>query len=227
VKTATPIEIRKMKENFGKKYPNATMSKFDFEVTFAKDGTEESRDIFFKVDNLTSYDITSDAFRSNPEWTKFLHWVDGWRSVLPDMIFRPNKDFKMNVHSFKVYVTETENFVTIKPTYNKPKDTFIDNLPCDYHSNSYFCSLTAAYVATFKCGISEDHLTNNLPNSHSNTVTSIVRFHLHFHLSRLMRNPKLLDQYITKDDIWAIRKFTSVHETWEKRTDSSHANLGT
>ena len=42
-----------------------------------------------------------------------------------------------------------------------------------------------------------------------------------------MRNPKLLDQYITKDDIRTIRKFTPVRETWEKRTDSSHANLGT
>jgi hypothetical protein len=59
VKAATPIEFRKMKENFRKKYPNATMSKFDFEVTFAKDGTVESRDICFKVDNLTSYDISA------------------------------------------------------------------------------------------------------------------------------------------------------------------------
>ena len=163
VKAATPIEIRRMKENFRKKYPNAAMSKFDFEVTFAKDGTVESRDIFFKVDNLTSYDITSDTFRTNPKWTKFLHWVDGWRSILPDMIFRPNKDFKMDVHSFKVYITETECFVTkldpIKPTYNKPKGTFIDKLSFDYHSNSYFCSLAAGYVVTFKCGISEDHLT--------------------------------------------------------------------
>jgi hypothetical protein len=101
VKTATPIEIRKMKENFRKKYPNATMSKFDFEVTFAKDGTVESRDIFFKVDELTSYEITSDTFRPNPEWNKFLHWVDGWRSVLPDMIFRPNKDFKNECVQFQ------------------------------------------------------------------------------------------------------------------------------
>ena len=134
----------------------------------------------------------------------------------------------MNVHSFKVYVTETESFVTkldsIKPAYNIPED---DMLPFDYHSNSYFCSPVAAYVAMFKCGISEDHLTNNLPNPHSNIVTSIVRFHLHFHLSRFMRNPKLVDQDMTKDDIRTIRKFTPVHETWEKRTDSSHANLGT
>jgi hypothetical protein len=142
VKAATPIEIRKMKENFRKKYPNATMSKFDFEITFAKDGTVEFRDIFFMLDDLTSYDIKSDTFRSNPEWTKFLRWVDGWRSVLPDMIFRPNRDFKVNVNSFKVYVTDTESFLTklyrIKPTYNKPKSTFIDKQSFDYHSNSYF-----------------------------------------------------------------------------------------
>ena len=97
----------------------------------------------------------------------------------------------------------------------------------DYHSNSYFCSLAACYVAMFKSGISEDHLTNNFPNSHSNIVTSIVRFHLHFHLSRFMRNPNLLDQYLTSDDKWTIRKYTPVRETWVRRTVSSHANIGT
>jgi hypothetical protein len=137
----------------------------------------------------------------------------------------------MDVHTFKVYVTETGNFLTklepIKSVYDKPKDTFINTIPFDYHSNSYFCSLATCYVAMFKSGISEDHLTNNFPNSHSNIVTSVVRFHLHFHLSRFMRNPKLLDQYLTRDDIRTIRKFTPVHETWERRTDSSHANIGT
>ena len=231
VKEAAPIEIRKMKANFIRKYPNATLSKFDFEVTFAKDGTVDSRDIFYKVDDLTSYDITSDTFRTNPEWTKYLHWVEGWRSVRPDAIFRPNKDFKMNVHTFKVYVTETDNFLTkletIKPVYDKPHETFINTIPFDYHSNSYFCSLAACYVAIFKSGISEDHLTNNFPNSHSNIVTSIVRFHLHFHLSRFMRNPNLLDQYLTGDDKRTIRKYTPVRETWVRRTVSSHANIGT
>jgi pyocin large subunit-like protein len=113
-----------MKANFIKKYPNATLSKFDFEVTFAKDGTVDSRDIFYKVEDLTSYDITSDTFRTNPEWTKYMYWVGGWRSVQQDAIFRPNKDFKMDVHTFRVYVTETENFLTklepIKPSYDNP-----------------------------------------------------------------------------------------------------------
>ena len=137
----------------------------------------------------------------------------------------------MDVHTFKVHVTETENFLTkvepIKPSYDKPSETFINTMSFDYHSNSYFCSLAACYVAMFKSGISEDHLTNNFPNSHSNIVTSIVRFHLHFHLSRLMRNPNLLDQYLTSDDKWTIRKYTPVRETWVRRTVSSHANIGT
>jgi hypothetical protein len=30
-----------------------------------------------------------------------------------------------------------------------------------------------------------------------------------------MRNPKFLNQYITKDDMTTIRKFTPVRETWE------------
>ena len=137
----------------------------------------------------------------------------------------------MDVHTFKVHVTETENFLTkvepIKPSYDKPPETFINTMSFDYHSNSYFCSLAACYIAMFKSGISEDHLTNNFPNSHSNIVTSIVRFHLHFHLSRLMRNPNLLDQYLTNDDKWTIRKYTPVRETWVRRTVSSHANIGT
>lgn len=61
-------------------------SKFNFEVTFAKDGTVSERNIYFIIDEFTSYDITSDTFRDNPEWDKFLHWTDGWRSVMSDAI---------------------------------------------------------------------------------------------------------------------------------------------
>ena len=86
----------------------------------------------------------------------------------------------MDVHTFKVYVTETGNFLTklepIKPVYDKPKYTFINTMPFDYHSNSYFCSLAACYVAMFKSGISEDHLTNSFPNSlqYSNLHCSLL-----------------------------------------------------
>jgi hypothetical protein len=104
---------------------------------------------------------------------------------------------------------------------------FIENVPFDYEKNSYFCSLAAAYVTAFKCGISEKHLTNYFSNAKTNIVISIVRYHLYFHMTRFIRNPKLLDRYITEDDIWAIRKFSPVKETWERRYDSSHVQLGT
>lgn len=102
---------------------------------------------------------------------------------------------------------------------------FIENSHFDYEKNSYFCSLAAAYVTAFKCGISEKHLTNSFPNAKSNIVTSIVRYHLYFHMTRFMRNPKLFDRYITEDDIWTIRKFAPVKETWKRRYESSHANI--
>ena len=72
VKAAVPVEIRKMKEDFRKKYPGAEISKFDFQVTFAKDGTLESRDIFFKVTDLESYDIKSSTFKINKKWTWYV-----------------------------------------------------------------------------------------------------------------------------------------------------------
>jgi hypothetical protein len=79
---ATPIEIKKMKDEFRKKYPNATMSvKIQFWGHFCK-----RWNIYFISDEFTSYDITSDTFRDNPEWDKFLHWTDGWRSVMSDAI---------------------------------------------------------------------------------------------------------------------------------------------
>lgn len=65
VNATSPVEIRKMKEDFMKKYPGAKMSKFDFQVTFAKDGTVEDRDIEFKVTDLESYDIESNTFKRN------------------------------------------------------------------------------------------------------------------------------------------------------------------
>jgi hypothetical protein len=65
------------------------------------------------------------------------------------------------------------------------------------------------------------------PNAKSNIVTSIVRYHLYFHMTRFMRNPILLDRYITEDDIRTIRKFAPVKETSDRRYESSHANIGT
>jgi hypothetical protein len=60
---------------FKEKYPNADMSKFDFEVDVDLSGKVTGVVVNYKVDEDTSYDITSDGFKSNPKWVKFLYSV--------------------------------------------------------------------------------------------------------------------------------------------------------
>jgi hypothetical protein len=63
---------------FRKKYPNADISKFDFEVDIDLSGKVTGVVVNYKVDEDTSYDITSDGFKSNPKWVKFLYSSKSW-----------------------------------------------------------------------------------------------------------------------------------------------------
>ncbi len=60
-----------MRRDFLKKYPNADINKFRFEVSIDKDLRVE-KNIYYKIDDTTSYDITSETFKNNKEWTKYL-----------------------------------------------------------------------------------------------------------------------------------------------------------
>jgi hypothetical protein len=72
------------------------------------------------------------------------------------------------MNSGRMYVTESLKFFAkrklIEPSYTSEL-TFIENEQFNYEKDSYFCSLSAAYVTAFKYGISEKHLTNSIPNS--------------------------------------------------------------
>ncbi|CAB4011567.1 Hypothetical predicted protein [Paramuricea clavata] len=144
------------------------------------------------------------------------------------MIFRPNLDFAVNFHTFPIYVSETD-FFPVDLEYTKPEyvgtGNFVNLIPFDYHQNSYFRSLAACYIATFKSGISENHLNNTLSDSH--LITSIVKFHVHYQMEKFMKDQKLIDHYLNEDDLYVLGKYMPTTETWERRTLSSHANLGT
>ena len=60
-----------MRRDFLKKYPDADINKFRFEVSVDQDLNVE-KNIFYKINNTISYDITSDTFKNNTEWTKYL-----------------------------------------------------------------------------------------------------------------------------------------------------------
>ena len=66
-------ELDRLKENFSEKYPSADMSKFDFQVSISKDVKLESSKVYYNVDDVSSYDITSDAFKNNKLFTKSLY----------------------------------------------------------------------------------------------------------------------------------------------------------
>ncbi len=60
-----------MRRDFPKKYPDADINKFRLEVSVDQD-LNVKKNIYYKLDDTISYDITSDTFMNNKEWTKYL-----------------------------------------------------------------------------------------------------------------------------------------------------------
>jgi hypothetical protein len=127
---------RKAITDFKSKYPNADISKIEFEVDIDVSGSVIDVGTYFKVDDDTSYDITGDGFKSNPAYVKFLTSFiatrDGWPLVwashgnIPAFThlrepkhewgihhyhtFQSAVNLGYQIHNFKVYVSDNEYF---------------------------------------------------------------------------------------------------------------------
>ena len=66
-------ELARLKGDFFKKYPSPDMSKFDFQLSEAKDGTLDSSDVYYNVDGTSAFNIKSEDFKSNKLYTKYLY----------------------------------------------------------------------------------------------------------------------------------------------------------
>ena len=66
-------EHDKLEKNFSKKYPQADIDKFAFQLDINKDGTLESSRVFFQVNSISAFDIKSKEFTSDPKYTKYLY----------------------------------------------------------------------------------------------------------------------------------------------------------
>ena len=73
-----------MRANFIKKYPNADLSKFDFEVNINKYGTVQSTAIYLKKSDAISTDIKSNTFLNDKSMTKYLYSNKGHNLSLND-----------------------------------------------------------------------------------------------------------------------------------------------
>ena len=80
-------ELAKLKGNFSRKYPSANMSKFDFQVSINRNGGLDSSKIYFNVDSISSFNVESDDFKNNPEYTKYLrkHFDSRWPKIWSDI----------------------------------------------------------------------------------------------------------------------------------------------
>ncbi len=64
----------------------------------------------------------------------------------------------------------------------------------DYKKNPYLIAIIATYISTYLCGISNKHMEYN---EHTpGIITSMVRYHLYYQISKFFKDPSKLDRYI-------------------------------
>ncbi len=229
------------KKKFLEKYPDADVSKFNFEVKLTDEGNIGSYETYFKLTEKDSFDITSDTFLNNKKWTKYLTSNKGkekgddkgfgiwyangtvpkfqntrfpnnptrqqWeKHPIIDSTFQKPVNLGYALNNFKIYVTNTEYFVSNFPsisadwkegkTVNEVTGLDIRKRPFNYKNEPYFAMICATYVATFLCGISTQHLTES--EDVPKIITSMVRYHLYYQIRKFMKNPSLLNRYASQ-----------------------------
>ena len=209
-----------MKSEFLKKYPNADLSKFDFEVDLNKDGTVQSTSIYFKNSDILSTDITSSTFLNDKTMTKYLYsntkhniypemWKIGWTvQKLPRGKrhvgfygkpyywdeFPAKYILEYPINKFRVYVNNTDYFMSdLLPLNITTKNTAKWNL-----KESYYQTIVGTWIATYASRISIKHSTfsPDVPKQ----ITSLMIFYLYFTVRRIMKEFQTLSnnriQYI-------------------------------
>ena len=147
----------KVISEFKEKYPNANISKFDFEGDVDLSGKVTGVVVNYKVDEDTSYDITSDGFKSNPEWVKFLYSsksTGGWPRLW---------DSSGTVYELQPLVFPAE------PIYNERKFGLyrVRKDDDDYHINKFRPHVKLPYnFNNFRIYINENsYFMSNLPDA--------------------------------------------------------------
>ena len=236
------------KREFLKKYPYADVSKFKFQVMLTDEGDINRYETYFKLTEKDEFDIKSDTFLNNKTWTKYLTsnkvkveaeakakakakaeakakakekakdkgfgiwYANGTRQPLK------KNTTTINISKFKVYVAEDKYFETSLPQLAIGENT----LDRDYKKNPYLIAIIAAYVSTYVCGISTQHMKYN--KNTPDIITSMVRYHLYYQMSKFITDPSKLERYITLVPN-AIKKHKPTHDEWVKGFYQGHMEI--
>ena len=112
-------------------------------------------------------------------------------------------------------------------------DYFVANLPSlditntsslYYEKNSYLTAIIAAYVSTYVCGISTKHLEYNKETP--GIITSMVRYHLYYQMSRFLTYPKKLERYFSLIPN-SVKKHKPTHVGWVDAYDQGREEINT
>ena len=182
------------KREFLEKYPDADVSKFKFEVRLTEEGNIDSYKTYFKLTEKDSFDITSDTFLNNKIWKTYLtsNKERGFGIWFADGTVQPYKKntTTKDINKFKLYVTEDKYFEASLPPLSVTNTS-----SADHKKNLYLIAIIAACVSTYVCGISTQHLEFN--EDTPGIITSMVRYHLYYQISKFLREPSKLDRYIS------------------------------
>ena len=190
---------------FFKKYPDADPSRFVF----------RNEKVFFKINPDNEYrlaDIEYRVFQDSPEWTKYLtSYKDrGFGIWFADGTVQPyeKNPSEEDVNNFPVHVTDEKYFAS-----SLPQLPITNSSSSDYKQNPYLAAIVAAYVSTYVCGISTKHMefSDRMPG----IVTSMVRYHLYYQISRFLRDPSKLDRYVSSVPD-SVKKHKPTNDVWTK-----------
>ena len=201
---------------FFTKYPDADPRRFVF-----KDGK-----VWFKLNPDNEYrllDIESDTYQRTPSWTEYLtsYKERGFGIWFADGTVQPYKKNTTteNVNKFKMYVTEDKYFVAEPPPLSVTNTS-----SADYKNNPYLIAIIAVYVSTYVCGISTQHLEFN--EDTPGIITSMVRYHLYYQISKFLRDPSKLDRYISHVPN-TTKKHKPTSDVWTDKFDQGSEEINT
>ena len=127
-----------------------------------------------------------------------------------DTKYQEPVDLKASLHNFRVYVNDTEYFMSNLPhvyaKWSSGKDLRVGDVhdirktSFDYKTEPYFAMICGAYIASYLSGIS---LLNLFDKSAGNLISSFVRYHFYYQIRKFMQHPKLIDQY----DVSEVKKY--------------------
>ena len=201
---------------FFAKYPDADPSRFVF-----KNGK-----VWFKLNPDNEYrllDIESDTYQRTPSWTKYLtsYKERGFGIWFADGTVQPYKKntTMKDTNKFKVYVTEDKYFEASLPQFS-----ITNTSSADHKKNPYLIAIIAVYVSTYVCGISAQHMEFN--EDTPGIITSMVRYHLYYQISKFLKDPSKLERYISHVPN-TIKKHKPTSDVWTDAFDQGSEEINT